>query len=260
MMTDTSLVPEHIRAVYSVAKLKDAALAPPPSHVGMRHGNTHTKHLKPRPKSSPTMTLAQSRWLDEQNPQFEIIVEGRNYAERGVLSPNASYFGGEYLVLQHGYVRVGVLQPPPPLVTQPAPAPRRRSPGETTRIVLEAFHAHPTANATEIGKICGGIWKTQVCQILRAHGLTTAFRLPRPLSTEERRARDTQLERQRIQRIDVDPIAREARLKRRRQRAAARKAAQQKRVSRRMQQRSNALRDESSERGKGQPGFRPSVG
>jgi hypothetical protein len=108
----TSLVSPTLRARYSAARVEQPAPQRPPLPAGRGHINNHIKkrRAKPEPKSSPTTTpTTQSKWF-EQNPQFEIIVEGRNYAERGVLSPNATYYGGEYPVLSHGYVRVGVRQ------------------------------------------------------------------------------------------------------------------------------------------------------
>jgi hypothetical protein len=105
----TQLVSEALRERYSVAKLKD--VAPAPSQIaGSRHLNGHqTKNLKPQPKSSPTMTPAQVRWLKE-NQKFEIVTVGKNYDQLGVVTPNGGFFGGVFPVLQHGYLRVGVLQ------------------------------------------------------------------------------------------------------------------------------------------------------
>ncbi len=92
---------------------------------------------------------------------------------------------------------------------------RRRS-GEVTRAILECFHAHPTANAVEIGGLCQ-VAKSYVCSVLRAHGLTTLTRRPPPPADEqERRARRNQWEARRRERINSHPETREAALAARR--------------------------------------------
>jgi hypothetical protein len=103
---------------------------------------------------------------------------------------------------------VGKVRRPPRSPSPVGIAMPRRSPGSVTRLVIATFHRHPEANAVEIGKLTGTA-TTHVCSILRANGLSTAPRRPRPLTRAE-------YERRRLARIDSDPVAREARLARRR--------------------------------------------
>ncbi|MGO9048359.1 MAG: hypothetical protein ACLQFW_15980 [Xanthobacteraceae bacterium] len=92
----------------------------------------------------------------------------------------------------------------------------RRRPGEVTRAILECFHAHPSANAVEIGELCQ-VAPSYVCTVLRANGLTTLTRRPPPPANEgERRDRRNQWEARRRERINSNPETREAALAARR--------------------------------------------
>jgi hypothetical protein len=111
-VTDSALIPDSLRQRYSAVRPEPASRPPTPVNQA-HHGGTHQlierwSASEPKTERDSTPTKAQQRWL-KAHPEYEIVVDGCRYNERGILTTSGHYFVGGYAKTQpSGYLRVGI--------------------------------------------------------------------------------------------------------------------------------------------------------